>query len=131
MWPNLPQIPNMVCCHSLLIILSASSMVTSGQPVEGQPTQSQSSTSVSSCFNWEGRKREREEKTKRKKHIQILFIPVALSPNSVLSMSCVPNAVFQSLVQNVIQMHLSSHHLLGNCTLHLMCTTINTQSEAM
>lgn len=57
--------------------------------------------------------------------------PVALSPNSVLSMSCVPDAVFQSLEQNVTQMHRSSHQLLDNCILHLMCKTISTQWEAM
>lgn len=64
-------------------------------------------------------------------HSNTFFLLVALSLKSILSISCVPDAVFQNLKQNWTQIHCSSHQLLENCRLHLTCTTINNQGEVM
>jgi len=113
MWPNLPQIPHGVLSLFVDDFTNFLHWLHLGT-LWGDKLHSHN---LQSMIPHEG-----EEKTKRKKThthtLKCLFIPVALLPNSVLSMSGVPDAVFQSLVHNVMQMHLSSHQLLENCKLH-------------
>ena len=113
MWPNLPQIPHGV----LSLFVDDFTNFLHGYIRAPCGGTNYTVTIFNQCFPTREKKKQKGKKT-HTHTLKCLFIPVALLPNSVLSMSGVPNAVFQSLVHNVTQMHLSSHQLLENCKLH-------------
>ena len=106
----------MVLHRCVLKILPSLSVFPYVRTVEGRAEHSQSSAEISPCLN-------------RQNHATVRVLPMALWPRTVLSTSCVSDAVFSSMKQNLAQICCSNQQF-ENRVSHFTRTTVNSYCEA-